>query len=114
VRAFPRVTERVSHGVPCFFVDDRRPLCYFHDHHNGDERVTVWCPLPEGFQELFVSSRPDRYFAPPSSASGTFSTWLGVVLDAATADDWAEISDTLEQAYRHVAPAHLVALLDQR
>ena len=28
----PSVTERVSHGEPCFFVQDKRPLCYFHDN----------------------------------------------------------------------------------
>jgi hypothetical protein len=32
--ALPEVNERLSHGEPCFFVRDKRPLCYFHDNHN--------------------------------------------------------------------------------
>jgi hypothetical protein len=44
--ALPEVTERLSHGEPCFFVRDKRPLCYFHDDHNGDGRISLWCPLP--------------------------------------------------------------------
>src|SRR5438046_540421 len=34
--ALPAVNERVSHGEPCFFVRGKRPLCYYHDNHNGD------------------------------------------------------------------------------
>ncbi len=34
--ALPEVTERLSHGAPCFFVRDRRPICYFHDDVAGD------------------------------------------------------------------------------
>ena len=33
--ALPGVNERTSHGEPCFFVRDNRPLCYFHENHNG-------------------------------------------------------------------------------
>jgi hypothetical protein len=33
--ALPEVNERLSHGAPCFFVQDKRPLCYYHDHHTG-------------------------------------------------------------------------------
>ena len=34
--ALPEVNERLSHGEPCFFVRDKRSLCYFDDNHNGD------------------------------------------------------------------------------
>jgi hypothetical protein len=42
--SLPGVAEHVSHGAPCFFVGDKRPIYYFHDHHGGDDRVTIWCP----------------------------------------------------------------------
>ena len=113
--ALPEVNERVSHGVPCFFVRDKRPLCYFHDHH-GDDRTTLWCPAPPGVQEELVGSDPDRFFEPPPSAAGTFATWLGVYLDApgAHAVDWREIAEILEDAFRCTAPKALVAELDRR
>ncbi len=75
----PEVNERMSHGEPCFFVRDKRPLCYFHDDHNGDGRISLWCPVPPGVQEEMVSAEPVRFFAPPTSASGVFSGWLGRV-----------------------------------
>src|SRR5438552_7071393 len=37
--ALPGVSERVSHGEPCFFVSTTRALCYYHDNHNGDGRI---------------------------------------------------------------------------
>jgi hypothetical protein len=109
----PEVTERVSHGATCFFVREKRPLCYFHDHHN-DDRVSLWCPAPPGTQEALVASEPTRFFKPPTSASGTFSDWLGVFLDPQgdAVVDWDEIAEIIEDAFRLVAPAKAVAELD--
>ena len=113
--ALPEVTERLSHGATCFFVRDKRPLCYFHDHHN-DDRVSLWCPAPPGMQAALVADEPTRFFKPPTSASGTFSDWLGVFLDPSgdAAVDWDEIAEILEDAFRLVAPATAVAELDRR
>ena len=103
----------MSHGEPCFFVRDRRPLCYFHDDHNGDGRISLWCPAPPGAQEEMVSAEPHRFFVPPTSASGVFAGWLGVYLDTTgTKVDWDEVADIIEEAYRHVAPRKLAAELD--
>jgi hypothetical protein len=113
--ALPEVTERLSHGATCFFVRYKRPLCYFHDHHN-DDRVTLWCPAPPGAQEALVAREPRRFFKPPTSASGTFSDWLGVFLDPPgdAAVDWDEIAEILEDAFRLVAPVTAVTELDRR
>jgi hypothetical protein len=113
--ALPEVTERLSHGATCFFIRGKRPLCYFHDHHN-DDRVSLWCPAPPGVQEALVGSEPNRFFKPPTSARGTFSDWLGVFLDPSgdAVVDWDEIAEILEAAFRVVAPAAAVAELDRR
>ena len=114
--ALPEVNERLSHGEPCFFIRDKRPLCYYHDDHNGDGRVSLWCPAPPGVQEELVSAEPERFFKPPISARGTFSDWLGVFLDTSGENkvDWDEMAAILEDAYRNVAPKELVAELDNR
>jgi hypothetical protein len=114
--ALPEVNERVSHGEPCFFVRDKRPLCYFHKNHNGDGRISLWCPVPDGVQEEMVSTEPERFFAPPTSASGVFGGWLGVYLDTSGKHkvDWREVSAIVEDAFRHVAPKVLVTELDSR
>jgi hypothetical protein len=109
--ALPEVNERFSHGEPCFFVRDKRPLCYFHDDHNGDGRISLWCPAPPGVQEEMVAAAPDRFFKPPASARGVFSDWLGVYLDLSgeSRTDWKEVAAIVNEAYRIVAPRHLVA-----
>jgi hypothetical protein len=114
--ALPEVNERLSHGEPCFFVQDRRPLCYFHDNRNGDGRISLWCATPPGVQDELVTAEPQRFFRPTPSARGTFSTWLGVYLDTTGADtvDWTEVSKILDEAYRTVAPTRLVKQLDNR
>ena len=114
--ALPEVNERLSHGEPCFFVRDRRPLCYFHDDHNRDGRISLWCPAPPGAQEEMVAAAPDRFFKPPASARGVFSDWLGVYLDLPgdSGVDWKEIAAIVKDAYRIVAPKHLVAELEGR
>ena len=115
-RRFPGVTERLSHGATCFFVQDKRPICYFHDHHHGDDRLTFWCPAPPGVAEEAAMAEPERFFRPPTSSSGVFSGWLGVVL-APLRDqtvDWDEVAAIIEEAFRLVAPRHLVVELDER
>ena len=113
--ALPEVTERVSHGATCFFVCEKRPICYFHDHHN-DDRVSLWCPALPGEQEQLVAAEPERFFKPTPSANGTFSDWLGIFLNPSdnTAVDWDEIAEILKDAFRLVAPASAVAQLDRR
>lgn len=114
VLALPGVNERTSHGEPCFFVRGKHPLCYFHADHNGDGRISLWCPAPPGVREEMVSADPLRFFAPPTSASGVFSRWLGVYLDTSGVHkvDWGEIAAIMEDSFRHVAPAMLVKELD--
>jgi hypothetical protein len=104
--ALPGVKERLSHGAPCFFIQDKRPLCYYHDDHGGDGRISLWCPAPPGVPEELAGAEPERFFEPTPSASGTFSGWLGVFLDTAGANkvDWDEIAAILEDAFRQVAP----------
>ncbi len=109
--ALPEVNERLSHGEPCFFIKDTRPLCYYHENHNDDGRISLWCPVADGVQEELVSEDPRRFFAPITSARGVFSRWLGVYLD--TSDiDWREVAEILDDAFRTMAPKHLVAQLD--
>jgi hypothetical protein len=111
--ALPEVNERLSHGEPCFFVR-KRPLCYFHNDHNADGRISLWCPAPPGAQDELVSADTLRFFRPQPSAGGTFADWVGVFLDSPppTAADWREIAAILRDAYRHIAPRNLVRLLD--
>ena len=78
----------------------------FADRHH-DDRVALWCAAPPGAQQARVAADPEHYFVPPYvGARG----WLGVYLDVPL--DWDEVADVITDAYRQIAPRHLVALLD--
>jgi len=113
--ALPGVTERVSHGEPCFFIRGKRPLCYFHDNHRGNGRVSLWCPAPPGVPAELATSEPSRFFRPAPSASGVFAGWLGVYLDTDGDDhvDWDEVTGIIEEAFRTTAPKSLITQLDR-
>lgn len=103
--ALPAVTEKLSHGSPTFFA--KKSFVMFHDDHHGDGRLAIWCAAPDGAQGLMVSSEPERFFVPPYVGH---RGWLGLRLDVDV--DWDEVAGVITEAYRHVAPARLIAELD--
>ena len=106
--ALPAVTERLSHGEPTWFVQDKKVFVMYANHHH-DDVLGFWCAAPAGAQDTLVGSSPDRFFRPPYVGH---RGWLGVRLDVPT--DWDEIADLVEDAYRMIAPRRLVAELDGR
>ena len=104
--ALPETTERLSHGEPTWFVRDRKTFVMFSDHHH-DDRVGFWCAAPMGAQDALVGSAPDRFFVPPYVGH---RGWIGVYLDVE--QDWDEIADLVEDAYRQVASKTLLVQLD--
>ena len=111
--ALPETNERLSHGAPCFFVRQKRPLCYYHDNHRGDGRVSVWFPAEPGLQDLLVDPDGGPFFRPAASASGTFRNWVGMYIDGLDHEvDWQQLRTLIEAAYRTIAPRGLVAHLD--
>jgi hypothetical protein len=107
--ALPEATERPSHGAPCWFVRDKKTFVMFTNDHHGDGRLALWCAAPEGAQEAMIGADPERFFRPPYVG---VRGWVGVRLDVRP--DWDEIAGIVEDAYRTVAPAKLVAQLDAR
>lgn len=62
--ALPGVTERLSHGAPCFFVG-RRPFCYFHDVYidtDGYDRVD-WVEIAAVLEDAFRTIAPRTLIA---------------------------------------------------
>ena len=106
--ALPEATERASHGAPAWFVRDKKQFAQLWASGHHDQRFPhLWCAGLPGVQEALVGSSPDRFFRPPYVGH---RGWIGVRLDEAA--DWAEVAELCADAYRAVAPAKLVALLD--
>jgi hypothetical protein len=115
--ALPEVKERLSHGAPCFFIRDKRPLCYFHDDNfDARGRLSLMCPAPPGVAEALAASRPTRFYRPGSSASGALRDWLGMFLDDSDCEvvDWTDVAELVGDAYRLAAPKYLAAKLEHR
>jgi hypothetical protein len=103
--ALPEVTEKRTHGAPGFFVRKQFVMLWPQGHHeNGFPHL--WCAAAPGEQEA-LSAASERFFRPPYVGH---RGWVGVRLDGTV--DWAELGELLEDAYRVVAPARLVAQLD--
>jgi len=105
--SFPSATERLSHGEPTWFVNDKKVFTMFAEDHHGDGIVGAWIPAPPGVQEAMIEEDPARFFRPPYVGP---RGWLGVRLDVSTVD-WDEVRAIVEEAYRMVAPKKLSALL---
>lgn len=98
---FPETSERLSHGEPTWFIQNKKTFVMFADHHH-DDRLAFWCAAPPGVQEHLITSEPERYFKPPYVGH---RGWLGVWLDVPV--DWDEVAERVEDAYRMVAPKRL-------
>ena len=102
----PEATERVSHGAPAWFVRKAPQFATYAERHH-DDRVALWAAAPVGAQADWVSRDPERFFVPPYVGG---RGWIGVYLDVD--QDWRDVEDIVEDAYRTVAPATLRARLD--
>ncbi|MBI5666368.1 MAG: MmcQ/YjbR family DNA-binding protein [Chloroflexi bacterium] len=96
--ALPEATEGGGVGDPTFRVRDK----IFAMQHRVDNRPSMWCKAPRGFQEVLVESDPDRFFVPPYVGH---HGWVGVWLDVEL--DWEYIADLVEDSYRLTAPKRL-------
>ncbi len=106
--AFPSAVERSSHGAICFFIQNNKPLCYYHDNHRNDGKVSLWCPVYLDLQQELIRSEPSKYFKPQTSSSGTFREWIGIYLQE-NEPEWERITGILEDAFRKIASARLIA-----
>ena len=107
--ALPEVNERPSHGMPTWFVRDKKTFVTYVNNHHGDGILGLWVAAPEGLQAMLVDGDPEQFFVPPYVGH---RGWLGVRLDREP--QWTVVADLIEDAYRTIAPKRLVALLDAR
>ncbi|MDQ1684142.1 MAG: hypothetical protein QOC82_879 [Frankiaceae bacterium] len=105
---FPEVMEKTTHGAPGFFVRKQFAMLWPLGHHDN-QFPHVWCAAEPGVQEALIATSSTRYFRPPYVGH---RGWVGIHLDGDV--QWDEVAELLEDAYRHVAPARLVTILDDQ
>ncbi len=99
--AHPEATERLSHGMPCFYLRDKHTFVMCADNHHQDGRVALWCAAPDGAQEALIGADPGRFFRPPYMG---VRGWIGVRLDVKP--DWKQVAAVIDEAYQTIADAH--------
>lgn len=98
----PGTTERLSHGEPTFFVNNKVFVMFANNHHN-DGRVAIWLPVPSGFQTALMETAPETYFKPPYVG---VRGWIGIELDRIRAKD---LAFHIQTAWELVAPKRLLS-----
>jgi len=104
--ALPEAGERISHGEPTWFAGKGKVFAMLDNHHHGAEHLAVWLPQPPGVQEELIEADAKRFFRPPYVG---VRGWVGVVLDKAP--DWGLVKSLVRDAFVHVAPRKLLAML---
>ena len=102
--AQPRAMERVSHGMPVFFIEKGKIFAWFiHNHHgSGITAVAVQTSGPDE-QAMLVEAEPALFYRPPYLAP---SGWIGLRLDVEDTD-WEQVAARVEQSWALVAPSRL-------
>jgi hypothetical protein len=97
--SLPGTSERMSHGAPTFFINDKLSFVQYRVNHHGDGRIALWCSAPSGVQSILVESTPETYFRPPYVGH---LGWIGLRLDREAT--WSDIMGIIEEAYLNRAP----------
>jgi phosphoribosylglycinamide formyltransferase-1 len=104
--ALPEADEKLSHGMPGFFVRGGKFFAYFiRDHHGNDETAVLIKTSGVEEQAMLIENDPDLYYRPAYFGP---SGWVGIRLSSAT--DWAHVDEWLTRSWRASAPKRLAAL----
>lgn len=102
--SLPETTERLSHGEPTFFINNKVFVMFANNHHN-DGHIAVWLPVPSGFQSTLIESAPQTYFKPPYVG---VRGWVGIELGQIKDPD---LTYHIQVAWELIAPKRLLSRL---
>lgn len=103
--ALPEANEKLSHGMPAFFITKGKMFAYFWHAHHGDS-VTAAIVKTSGPEEqaMLIEMEPDLYYRPPYFGP---SGWVGIHLDRPDTD-WDRVGDRVAISWELVAPRRLL------
>jgi hypothetical protein len=104
----PEATERLSHGMPTFFIRDKKVFVSCVENHHDDGIFGIWVSAAPGVQGELVTQEPERFYVPPYVGH---RGWVGLRLDIDVDTD--ELAAIITDSYRNVAPKTLTKLLDE-
>jgi hypothetical protein len=96
--AHPGTMEKLSHGMPAFFLEKGGQFAVYWDDHHGDGVLALLIAMPPGMQESLISEDPETYYRPPYYGP---SGWIGVRLDREFV--WQEVENLVATGYEFIA-----------
>jgi hypothetical protein len=97
--SLPGTSERLSHGAPTFFIQEKRSFVMYQNNHHGDGRIALWCASEPDLRDILAETEPDLYFVPPYVGH---LGWIGVRLDRDAA--WKDVASLILASYKLRAP----------
>ena len=104
--ALPETTEKLSHGVPTFFVAKKVFVMFSNNHHN-DGHIAVTIPAAIGVQEMLIKKSPKKFYRPPYVG---VRGWVGIEVDRVSDKERAQ---HLEEAWRLIATPKIRSVHDR-
>lgn len=103
--ALPAAAEKISHGMPFFYIEKGKGFAqYWFEHHNDGRRAVMVKTSGPDEQDMLIDRDPELYYRPAYiGASG----WIAIRTDV-THTDWDHIADRVATSWRLVAPARLL------
>lgn len=103
--ALPRAAEKLSHGMPCFYIDKGKSFAWFwHDHHGDGATAALVKTSGADEQAMLIEGDPDTYYRPPYFGP---AFWVGYRLDTPEVD-WDRLDDRVAYSWELVAPKKLL------
>lgn len=102
--AQPRAVEKVSHGMPVFFIEKGKTFAWYSNDHHGTGIVAILVKTsgPDE-QATLVEIDPDLFYRPAYLAP---SGWIGMRLDTG-GTDWDQVEARIEQSWAYAATPRL-------
>jgi hypothetical protein len=102
--AQPRAMEKISHGMPVFFIEKGKTFAWFiHDHHGAGITAVAVKTSGADEQAMLIEADPDIFYRPAYLAP---SGWIGLRLDG-DETDWDQVEARIETSWGHAATPRL-------
>jgi len=102
--SFPEISERTSHGYPCFFFRDKKVLAMYRPN---EEPSAIWCPAEPGALETWRQMEAEMFYYPPYFGP---RGWLGIKLTSES--DWDLIYSAIRFAFIKITPKKISETLE--